>query len=94
MRRPKNPPACGTLRPIGEIAAKIEAKIVADLRRQRAAKHLHGLGPRPVLEALVEVEAGADLDRVLADFARLDPETVRQLGGDKFPPAPIHGVDQ
>ena len=75
--------------PIGVIAAKI----VADLRRQRTAEHLHGLGPRPVLEALVEVEAGADLDSVLADFARLDPETVRQLGGDQFPPAPIHGVD-
>ena len=83
MRRPKIPPACGTLRPIGEIAAKI----AAELRRQRAAEHLHGLGPRPVLEALVEVEAGADLDSVLADFARLDPEVVTALGGDKFPPS-------
>ncbi len=61
-RHPKYPPACGSLRPIGPIARKI----AADLRRQRAAEHLHGLGPRPVLEALVEVEAGADLDSVLA----------------------------
>ena len=64
-----------------------------DLRRQRRAKHLHGLGPRPVLEALVEVEAGADLDSVLADFAQLDRETVRQLGGDQFPAAPIRKIE-
>ena len=76
------------MRPIGEIAAKI----VADLRRQRAAEHLYALGPRPVLEALLEVEAGAGLDRVLADFGRLDPEIVRQLGGDKFPPTPTQEV--
>ncbi len=78
------------LHPIGPITATL----VASPRRQQAAQHLYSLGPRPVLEALAEVEAGADLDRVLADFARLDPETVRQLGGDKFPPAPIHGVER
>ncbi len=65
------------------------AALVASPRRQRAAEHLHNLGPRPVLEALAEVEAGADLDHVLADFAQLDLETVRQLGGDRFPPTPI-----
>ena len=78
--------------PFGAIG-QVAAEVVADLRRQRAAEHLYSLGPRPVLEALVEVEAGAELDRVLADFARLDPETVRQLAGDQFPPAPIYGVD-
>ena len=88
MRRPTYPPKCGELHPIGEIAAKI----AANLCRQRAAEHLHDLGPRPILEALIEVEAGADLDRVLADFARLDPETVRQLDGDKFWPAPLREV--
>ena len=89
-RHPKYPPACGSLRPIGPIARKI----AADLRRQRAVEHLHGLGPRPVLEALAEVEAGAELDSVLAAYARLDPETVLQLGGDQFPPAPLHGVER
>jgi hypothetical protein len=68
------------------------AEIVASPRRQRAAEYLHDLGPRPVLEALVEVEAGADLDRVLADFAQIDIETVRQLDGDKFWPAPLREV--
>ncbi len=76
------------LRPIGEVAAEV----VSSLRRQRAAEHLHNLGPRPVLEALAEVEAGSDLDRVLADFERIDAETVRQLGGDKVWPAPLREV--
>ena len=51
------------------------AEIVADLRRQRLAERLHRLGPRPVLEALAEVEAGKPLDSVLVEFARLDSET-------------------
>ncbi len=76
------------LHPIGPIAAEI----VASPRRQQAAQHLYSLGPRPVLEALAEVEAGADLDRVLADFERIDAETVRQLGGDRFWPAPLREV--
>ena len=76
------------LHPVGQIAAAL----VANPRRQRAAEHLHNLGPRPVLEALVEVEAGADLDHVLADFAQLDIETVRQLDGDKFWPSTLREV--
>ncbi len=53
--------------------------------RQRAAARLHDLGPRPVLEALIAVAAGGDLDDVLADFARLDPDIVHALRGDAFP---------
>ena len=68
-------------RQIGDVAAEV----VADLKRQRQVARLHSLGPRPVLEALVEVEAGVDLDRVLAAYARLDLEVVIALGGDKFP---------
>ncbi len=40
----------------------------------------------------IEVEAGAELDRVLADFARLDPKMVRQLGGDQFWQPPLREV--
>ena len=70
----------------------VSAEIVACPRRQRAAEHLHDLGPRPVLEALAEVEAGADLDHVLADFERIDAEMVAELDGDKFWPVPLHEV--
>ncbi len=61
--------------------------VCPDLRRQRQAAHLHRLGPRPVCEALTEVANGAGLDDVLGAFARLAPETVRRVGGDRFPPA-------
>ncbi len=70
----------------------VPAEIVASPRRQQAAQHLYSLGPRPVLEALAEVEAGADLDHVLADFERIDAETVAKLGADKFWPAPLREV--
>ncbi len=64
----------------------------AELRRQRQAEHLHRLGARPVLEALIEVANGRDLDCVLADFGRLDGAIVRALAADRFAPAPIHEV--
>jgi hypothetical protein len=37
-------------------------------QRRRLCAHLHSSGPRPVLEALLAVEAGQDLDEVLEDF--------------------------
>ena len=70
----------------------VPAEIVASPRRQQAAQHLYSLGPRPVLEALADVEAGANLDRVLADFERIDAETVAELGADKFWPVPLREV--
>ena len=76
--------------PLG--VGSVTAEIVASPRRQRAAEHLHNLGPRPVLEALAEVEAGAELDHVLADFERIDAEMVAGLGGDKFWPVPLREV--
>ena len=40
-------------------------------RRMQLCAHLHAAGPRPVLEALIAVDSGRDLDEVLEDFARL-----------------------
>lgn len=60
-----------------------------DHHRQRLARHLHGLGPRAVLEAMLELERGADLDDVLADYGRLDAQLVRALGADRMPPMPL-----
>ena len=51
-------------------------------RRQRLVHHLHQCGPRPVLEALIAVESGQDLDLVLQDFARLKPEIYHAVGAD------------
>ena len=54
-------------------------------RRQRLVDHLHQCGPRPVLEALISVAAGDDLDDVLADFGRLPSEIYRGIGADVLP---------
>ena len=64
----------------------------ARLVRQRAAERLHRLGPRPLLEALIEVASGGDLDATLVRYGRLDPAAVRAVGGHRFPPPPISAV--
>ena len=70
----------------------LTAAITAELRRQRGARHLHRLGPRPILEALRQVEAGGSIDDVLCEYQRLDPTTVRAIGADDFPQIPIYEV--
>ena len=76
--------------PIGEVAARV----AADLKRQHQVARLYSLCPRPVLAALIEVAASGELDTVLADYAQLDLEVVVALGGNHFPPVPIHGVER
>lgn len=61
-------------------------------KTQRDAEHLVTLGARAVLEALRQVENGETLDSVLAAYGRLDRRTVCALGGDRFPPLPVHEV--
>ena len=70
----------------------LTAAITAELRQQRAASHLHSLGPRPLLEALRQVADGGSIDVVLSEYQRLDPATVRAIGADDFPQIPIHEV--
>ena len=65
------------------------ARSVNGPRRQRQAAHLHSLGPRPTLEAFLEVADGRDLDDVLGRYARLaanlsgsgQAEAARNLSG-------------
>jgi hypothetical protein len=54
-------------------------------RRQRLVKHLVECEPRPVLEALIQTEAGTPLDTVLEQYARLQPELFEMLGADELP---------
>jgi hypothetical protein len=56
-----------------------------NMRRQRLGRHLHAAGPRPVLEALLDVAGGRDLDETLEDFARVPIATYRATGADEFP---------
>jgi uroporphyrinogen-III synthase len=53
-------------------------------RRRRLSEHLHSAGPRPVLEALIAVEAGQSLDAVLEDFGRIPADIYRAIGANPF----------
>lgn len=63
------------------------------LRRQRLVAHLHRCGARPVLEALIAVAGGDDLDATLEDFANLRPEAYRRCGADTLPMKAWHVID-
>jgi hypothetical protein len=54
-------------------------------RRQYLVRHLHAAGPRPLLEALLEIEGGARLDDVLEAYARIPVETYHALNADVLP---------
>jgi hypothetical protein len=53
-------------------------------RRQRLVAQLHAGGPRPVLEALLEVVASKPLTTVLERFARISPEIHRAVGAERL----------
>ena len=92
MRHPTYPPACGSLRSIGAIAAEV----VADMKFRRQVLRLHRLGPRVVAELLAEIGAERGIqtviDRKLYTYTELEPEALEVAGGDWFWPVPIHGV--
>jgi hypothetical protein len=62
-------------------------------RRQYLAAYLHSCGPRPVLEALLAVAAGADVDSTLEDFARLPAEIFQALGAHAMPTDELAVID-
>ena len=69
----------------------------AELRLKRLAEYLHALGPRPIFEFCRELaeahDIGADMQRRLEKYARLDPVFVQALGGDCFASPPIYKVE-
>ena len=77
---------------LGDIAAEI----VADLRFRRQVERLHDLGPRATGELLAEIgeqrACRTFIDGRLEAYARLDPDVIRELNGDKFPRPPLHRV--
>ena len=70
--------------------------VLLELRFQRHVERLRRLGPRAVGELLAEIGAARscrmEIDRRLARYANLNPEFLWAIGGDRFPPLPIHEV--
>lgn len=70
----------------------LQPDVARQLQYQRQVEHLHRLGPRAIGELIREVAAGEDLDSALAAYQRLTPSLLKALGGDRFPPTPVHEV--
>jgi hypothetical protein len=62
-------------------------------RRQRLVRHLIECGPRPVFEAMLQLEPGPKLDEVLERFCRIQPETYHALGADELPLEHVGVID-
>lgn len=66
------------------------------LRLQRGAEHLHGLGPRAVAEFQAELARRIGgmpaILGLLAEYQALSPSMVRAAGGHRFPGRPMHVV--
>ena len=68
-----------------------------DPRFHRLIDHLCSLGPRPVGECLLQLigtndDAHTALIILLEQYRRLDAGVVKAVGGDVFPPVPLHEV--
>ncbi len=85
MQRAAPPPASA----ISERRRK-PGEIAAELKLERMVQRVHSLGPRPLAEMLAEIALATGAPDLIADrveaYARLDPEIVRALGADRFPP--------
>ena len=63
----------------------------ASARFERQIEHVHALGPRVFAELLGDIARRTGQSSFIAGrvaaYAALDPEFVRFIGGDKFPPS-------
>ena len=82
------------LKVAGEIANP--TGFVTDRRFNRTVETVHGLGPRAVGGLLMEIgeqrHCRTFIDQRLETYARLDPEIIRDLDGDRFPRPPLYEV--
>ena len=89
--KPQHQPVSGKLDTlIKPVSTDRDGEALAGPRFEHMVKHLHRLGPRPLAELLAEIatatgEPGLIADRLQA-YAGLDPEILRAVGGDRFPP--------
>lgn len=66
------------------------------LRLQRAVERLHDLPARVNFEFLLELAETTGTFALVVEraeaFATLDPDVLRAVGGDRFPPLPLRVV--
>jgi hypothetical protein len=73
-------------------ASPINSAHFRDLRFDRDVARLHSLGARALAELLREIGAETlhmtTIEAAVERYAQLDPDALRRLGGDRFPPRP------
>jgi hypothetical protein len=69
---------------------------IRDLRFQRNVDRLPELGSRVLYEMLIELGRRTmhmtTIEQVVERFAAIDPNTLRDLRGDRFPTRPLRAV--
>jgi hypothetical protein len=63
---------------------------LAEVRLRRNAERWHALGPRVLYEFLTELARKHSrfdtIEQLASRYGELDPEVIRALGADRFPP--------
>ena len=81
---------------IGRLSTDRDGEVITGPRFEYMVEHLHRLGPRSIAELLIEIARSTGQPALIADrlqaYAGLDPETIRAVGADKFPPIPLEVV--
>ena len=82
-----------------EQARRLLEERLFNIRLPVLAKHLHGLGVRPLAECLLEIAGNDDgahitLLTALERYSKLTQAMVAAAGADVFPPVPLHEVPQ
>ena len=69
---------------------------LADFRLARDVERILALGPRPIVELLIEIGeqrlCRTYLERRIRRYSEIDPEHLAALGGDAFPRPPLYEV--
>jgi hypothetical protein len=68
-------------------SATLQSSIATRLRH--LAGRVHRLGPRPLFELMCELAGGADPITQFENYAKLDADFIRAMGGDVMPPPAI-----
>jgi len=76
-------------------AAPVMSPPCTNPRLVSGSVHLHRLGPRATAEFIFEIAVRYGAEREVLDLLddyrlRLTVDMLRQVGGDKFPPRPLH----
>ncbi len=78
---------------IRRLSTDKDGEVIAEPRFEYMVEHLHRLGTRPLAELLAEIAIAtgepALVVGLVQEYSALDPEIVRALGGDQFPPMPL-----